>query len=271
MTESVNTESFRMVHLLGRESKNDDERRLNLRSPLKEVSMRVGILLISGLICMAPQTLAQRFPSLGIDQSLLERAQQLEIGLTEAQQAFERACEQPQDPRQVVVHTRVFLIAVLALRNNLASRYDQRANAPVSPPISEAESQKLLQFIRDLMNLEAQLLGVEESALQEIAKRYPSLKKSGAIAKWLQMNQAVRERLRTPSVRTGLAIEQFPRVRWGDCRRVAEHARNILQGCEYVPARVNEHGEVVKPEVLKLPSELERFAKTPLPWRKEDD
>lgn len=231
--------------------------------------MKIASLLMTTLFVLA-STFAQRFPSLGADHSLLERAQEFQVSLTESLQAFERTLTQSQDPRQIVVHTRVFFMTVLALRNNLANRYAQRADAPLSPPISDAEAQRLLQFIQELMNLEATLLALEESALQEVAKQYPVLKQNGAIAQWRKHNQNMRQRLAERSIRTGLSVKQFPRIRWDERRRVLELAQRLLKECEYVPASYNENGEPLKAEVLKLPRGLERFAEAPLPWSKEE-
>ncbi|MFN4032780.1 MAG: hypothetical protein ACK4ME_04050 [Fimbriimonadales bacterium] len=213
---------------------------------------------------------SQKFPRLCEDQSLLERAQTMQLFLSEARQAFEHTLAHSQDPRQIALHSRVLFLSVLMLRNDLASRYHQRADAPVSPPISESESRHLLRFIQELMNLEAALLALEETALRETAKQYPQLEKDRAVAQWLQHNQNMRRRLMTQSSRTGLSIRAFPRVRWEARQRIIEHVARTLQGCEYKPAQLTEKGELVHEEIIKLPQGLERFALHPLPWRKEE-
>ncbi len=213
---------------------------------------------------------SQQFPRLCEDQSLLERAQTMQLSLSEARQAFEHTLVHSQDPRQIAVHTRVLFLAVLMLRNDLASRYHQRSDAPVSPPISESESRHLLQFIQELMTVEATLLALEETALREAAKQYPQLEKDRKVTQWLQHNQNMRKRLMTKSSRTGLSVREFPRVRWEDRQRIAERVIRTLQECEYKPAQLTEKGELVREEIVKLPQGLERFALHPLPWRKEE-
>ncbi|MCS7299956.1 MAG: hypothetical protein NZ556_00160 [Fimbriimonadales bacterium] len=232
--------------------------------------MKVLSLLMCLTLFLPTSALDQKFPSLGVDASLLERTQEMQVSLTEARRAFERTLAESLDPRQVVIHTRVLYIAVLAFRNDLAFRYAQRADAPVSPPISDAEAERLLQFIQELMKLEATLLALEESALQEVAKQYPALEKNGALAQWRQYNRNMRKRLAERSVRTGLSVKQFPRIRWSERLRVAEQSQRLLQECEYVPASYNENNELLRAAEVKLPRGLERFGKASLPWSKEE-
>lgn len=233
--------------------------------------MRILSILMSFALFMPTGIAGQKFPSLEVDHSLLERAQAMKVSLTEARQAFERAITESSDPRSTVIHTRAFFLVVLMFRNNLASRYHQRADAPVSPPISAAEAQRLRNFIQDLMALEATLLALEETALRQVAKQYPALENNGALAQWHRHNQNMRQRLAERSIRTGLSVKQFPHIRWEDRRRVVEQAQRVLQQCEYVPATFSENGDLLQAEVIKLPQELKRFATAPLPWSKEEN
>lgn len=213
---------------------------------------------------------SQKFPRMCEDQSLLERAQTMQLSLSEARQAFEHTLAHSQDPRQIAIHTRALFLTVLMLRNDLVSRYHQRADAPVSPPISESESRRLLQFIQELMTLEATLLALEETALREAAKQYPQLEKDRVVTQWLQYNQNMRKRLMTRSSRTGLSVREFPRVRWEARQQMTERVIRALQGCEYTPAQLTEKGELIHEEIVRLPQGLERFTVHPLPWRKEE-
>lgn len=216
-------------------------------------------------------TWSQNFPSLGVDHSLLERAQNLEVRLTEALESFEKTLSRSNDAREIAVSTRVLLITVMAFRGNLASRYDQRAYAPVSPPITAEESQKLLRLIKDLMELEALLLELEASALREVEKQYPELRQSSALTQWRVMNQKPRDLLQRRSVRTGLSVKAFPPVRWEERTVVLERAKRALEGCEYMPGVFNERKHVMeKPTEVRLPDALKRFAEHPLPWKREE-
>lgn len=167
-------------------------------------------------------------------------------------------------PSQCAVDARSVSLYLTCLISDLSQRYFKRDTTKLKPPMSPKEAKLLLEAIQLLNETCALLLSLERAALNEALRQ--SEEHHQAIQSWLKRVEKVKQRLMTPSYRTGLFVSRFPETHWQERVKVFRKVWETLRPYDYRPAELDANERVVRPAFVKVPRPLQRLTKVPLPW-----
>lgn len=240
-----------------------------LASPIysKEVfkmRMMMFLIFLLSIAIVAPQV-----EPLGddIDDSLVKRAVVCDSDLS-LQQALETLSQRiaTSSPRQVAVDCRTVGILLTHLRVDLSLRYANRDTSKLKPPMSQREAELLKETIQQLLDVQALLLGLEETAIREALKSPPSPDIEKALRAWLKRVDTIKELLSTPSKMTRLSVSDFPKPAWTERVDIVRKISNQLKPFDYSPFLIDKNEKVLKPAKVRVAPPLQRLVEVPLPW-----